>query len=212
MADKVKCAIVSGAPGCNAEFLKNIEPGRFIIAADSGYKYLLKTGLKPDLIIADFDSSERPENLCEIFEFPSEKAYTDTFNCVIYAVENGFKDIEIYNALGSRFDHSYANVLCLDYCRKNDVKCVIKDENNRLTLIENEHILKKEYENFSLFAFLGKAEGVKIEGAYYTQKWYNKDEFDFDFGDQFAVSNFVNSNECKITVKKGTLLLCESNG
>lgn len=212
MAEKVKCSIVSGAPNDCSEYLKkNIDRDSFIIAADSGYTHLLKAKIVPDLIIADFDSSKKPELDTDILVIPTEKASTDTFACVKYAVKEGFKDITIYNAVGSRFDHTLANVYCLDYCRKNGVKCVLKGEKNRISLIEKEYRFKKEYENFSLFAFLEDCEGVRIRGAYYTAGWYDKEALDIKRGDQFGVSNFVDSDECEISLEKGTLLLIESN-
>ena len=213
MAEKVKCTIVSGAPNDCADFLKeNIDRESFIIAADSGYKKLLAAGIMPDLIIADFDSSEKPENLgCEIITFPSEKSYTDTFNCVIYAVQNGFIEIEIFNAVGSRFDHTYGNVLCLEYCRQNGVKCTVVDEHNRLRLIEKEYTFKADYKYFSLFAFLSDCKGVRIKGAKYGADWYNKESLSIKMGEQTALCNCVSDGECTVTLESGVLLLCESN-
>lgn len=213
MADEIKkCTIISGAPGNNADFLKNnVDLSSFIIAADSGYLRLLEAGISPDLVLGDFDSSPKPDIDCEIIMLPVEKAYTDTFECVQLAVGRGYNDITIYNAIGSRFDHTYSNVLCLDYCRKNGAKCRICDESNRLSLITDKITFKKEYDNFSLFAYLEDCSGVKIKGAYYTAEFYDLDALDINQGDQFAQSNFVCDEYCEISLKKGTLLLVESN-
>ena len=37
-----------------------ISEGAFIICADSGYDKALQAGIKPDLILGDFDSLENP--------------------------------------------------------------------------------------------------------------------------------------------------------
>ncbi len=212
MADKVKCTVVSGAPNDCAEFLKErVDKNSFIIAADSGYRVLEKADIKPDLIIADFDSSKRPETECEIITFPIEKSRSDTFNCVVYAVENGFKKIEIFNAIGSRLDHTYANLLCLDYCRKHGAECVIIDAHNRVSLITGEHTFKKDYDFFSLFAFLEDCEGVSIKGAFYTAGWYGKEELSLSQGEQYGLGNYITDEYCTVSVKKGTLLLIEAN-
>lgn len=207
-----KCVIVSGAPCNNPYFIRSkIDNDYFVIAADSGYKVLLEAGIIPNLIIGDFDSADKPSMDCQIVTLPCEKAYCDTFECVQYAVNNGFNEILILNAIGSRVDHTYANILCLDYCRKHGVKCTIENENNRLSLINDRAVIYKEYDNFSLFAYLEDCFGVKIKGAYYTAGFYDKDELDIMQGDQFAVSNFVCDDECEISIKSGTLLLIESN-
>ena len=213
MADEIrKCTIVSGAPNDNIEFLKdNIDLNSYIIAADAGYKKLLKAGIKPDAIVADFDSSKKPDIDCEIITFPIEKAYTDTFNSIIFAKERGFNDITVFFALGGRFDHSYSNILCLDYCRKNSINCALVDDKNRASLITKTRVIKKDYQSFSLFAFLEKCSGVRIKGAHYDQSFYNLDKMDIELFDQFAQSNFVEEDFCEISVEEGTLLLIESN-
>ena len=48
-----------------------------VIAADGGYRYLLKSGVRIDLLVGDFDSLDYvPENI-EINRFPSIKDDTD---------------------------------------------------------------------------------------------------------------------------------------
>jgi thiamine pyrophosphokinase len=213
MANEInKCTVISGAPNDNTKYLsERVDTSSFIICADSGYLRLLKAGIEPNLILGDFDSSPKPNIDCEIVTLPVEKAYTDTFECVQLAVERGYNDITIFNAIGNRFDHTYSNVLILDYCRKNSVKCRICDEHNRLSLITDRAVIKKEYDNFSLFAYLEDCKNVRIKGAYYTAGFYNLDALNINQGDQFAQSNFISEEECEITLEKGTLLLVESN-
>ena len=213
MAEQVKkCVIVSGAPNDNIDFLKeNIDLNAFIIAADSGYLKLKEANIKPNAIVADFDSSNKPDIDCEIITFPVEKAFTDTFNSVILAKERGYNDITIFFAIGNRFDHSYSNVLCLDYCRKNNIKCRIIDDKNRISLIDKRAVIKKEYDYFSLFAFLEDCYGVKIKGAHYNESFFNLDKLDIKRFEQFAQSNYIENDICEITLEKGILLLIESN-
>ncbi|MGN0531583.1 MAG: thiamine diphosphokinase [Eubacterium sp.] len=207
------CTIVSGAPNENINFLKdNIDANSFIIAADSGYIKLQNAGIKPDLIIGDFDSAKRPEIDCEILTFPVEKAYSDTFNCVVEAIDRGYDNIDIYFAIGgNRFDHTYSNLLILEYCRKHNVYCRLIDDNNRLSLIIDQKTIKKEYQFFSIFAYLCNCHGVTIEGAYYDQSFYSLDSMDIMVCDNFAQSNQIIGSECTIRVKDGVLLLVESN-
>lgn len=216
MAEKIKanCTVISGAPDDDLEFIKkNIDISSYIIAADSGYVKCKKIGIIPDLIIGDFDSSKKPNSDAPdgIIQLEVEKAFTDTFTAIRYAVENGAEDITVFGAVGSRIDHTYSNILCLDYCKKHGVKCVIVNKHNRVSLIEGEGFINKDYQWFSLFAFLEDCKGVKISGAHYSEAFYNLDKMDINLGDQFAQSNFVENNFATVTCEKGTLLLIESN-
>ena len=83
--------------------------------------------------------------------------------------------------------------------------------NNRLSLINDKGIVNKEYDNFSLFAYLSSCKGVRIKGAYYTAGFYDKETIDINPNDQFAQSNFVSEDYAEISLDEGTLLLIESN-
>lgn len=208
----VNCTILAGSPERDIDFIKNnIDRESYIICADSGYLNCKKLGITPDLIIGDFDSSDYPDISTEIIKLDSEKAYTDTFHCVLEAVSRGYKNINIFNAIGNRLDHTYSNILCLNYCKVNNVDCCIMNRNNRLSLITNNKIIHKCYKTFSLFAFLEECTGVKIDGAYYTAGFYDKDSLDFKLDSQFGVSNFVCDNYATVSLEKGCLLLIESN-
>lgn len=213
MGNKIKkCTIISGAPNDNISFLyNNVDQSSFIICADSGYVRLIKAGITPNLIIGDFDSSQRPSLDSSVITLPCEKAYCDTFECVQYAVRNGYNDIEIFFALGSRFDHSLANVMSLKYCLDNNVSCKIIDDHNRLSLVSNEYTFTSEYKYFSLFALFGDCMGVSINGARYDQSFYDLNKMNIHQGDQFAVSNEISADKCTISIDEGILLLIESN-
>ena len=206
---KVKCVIVSGSPSGDSEYIKRkIGSGDFVIAADSGYITCLGAGVYPNLVIGDFDSSEKPRGEFELIELPIEKDDTDTFFSVKEAVKRGFKEIEIFCALGGRFDHCYSNLLCLEYCRERGVICRLSDEKNRVCLVEKRICIdSSEYEYFSVFAFLQKASGVSIRGAYYSLNNYELEPWD-----QIGQSNhFKNGEGAEISVDSGIILLIQSN-
>lgn len=207
-----KCSIVCGAPNVNLEFIKNnIDRNSYIIAADSGYLKLLEIGITPNLIMGDFDSSPKPDISCEIISLPVEKDYSDTFYCVRKAVELGFDSIDIFAAIGNRFDHTYSNILCLNYCAEHNVYANIRDDKNRISLIKKKIVFKKDYDYFSIFAYLHDCKGVRIKGAYYTAGFYDKEELDIRVQDNFSQSNFICDDECEISLREGILLLIESN-
>lgn len=205
---KVKCIIISGAPDNDFDFLKEkITDNSYIIAADSGYLKSVAINVIPDLIIGDFDSSPIPDVDTEVIRLPAEKDDTDTFYCVKKAIELGFKEIEILCAIGNRADHNYSNMLCLDYCLKNSIDCSIINRRNKLRLVNDEITIDdSEYKYFSLFAFLGDVKGLSIKDAY-----YELDNVDMKPYEQYAQSNCFKGASVKISVKKGTILLIQSN-
>ena len=208
MGKKIKkCTIVSGAPNSSIQYVsENIDENTFIIAADSGYEKCLRTDVVPNLIIGDFDSSKYPDLDCDVLKLPCEKDDTDTFYCVKKAIELGYNHITIMCAIGNRFDHTYSNILGLDYCNKNNVYCEIVDDHNRISLITGSKEIDKSYRYFSLFAYLCDTSGVNIKGA-----GYNVDNIEILRFHQFAQSNYVKDEKATVTVKNGPLLLVESN-
>ena len=204
----MRCVIVSGAPDNDIQYLKNrLDRSAFIIAADSGYKNCLKAGVVPDLIIGDFDSASCPQFGSRVIRLPVEKDDTDTFYCVKEAINRGYDEIELFCAIGDRVDHTYSNILCLEYCRQNGIKCSISNAKNKIMLVEDCFELEEEYYHFfSVFAFFGVARGVSVKGAY-----YELDNADLQPEDQLAQSNHFNGGKVKISVKEGKILLILSN-
>ena len=67
-----------------------------IIAADAGYLNVQKAGLRPDVIIGDFDSSKKPNTDTPIETFPILKDDTDTMLAIKYGFNSGYKRFAIY--------------------------------------------------------------------------------------------------------------------
>ena len=115
-----KCAIIAGGDMPDKEQYKSYEYWeRFdcIICADSGYYTAKKLGIKPDIITGDFDSftEELPKDVEIIASIP-EKDDTDTLMAVKKAIELGYKNIDLFGALGgSRIEHTIANIQTMIY-------------------------------------------------------------------------------------------------
>lgn len=202
-----KCAIISGAPEDNLSYYSKYLNDRFIICADSGYKKCLRYGASPDLIIGDFDSSDKPDINCELVILNPRKDYTDTFHCVMEAVSRGYNDIVILGGIGSRIDHTYANIMSVVYCAERNIRCHLVNEKNELTAVSGEIVIKKgDFKYFSLFALFEKCEGLSIIGAE-----YDLDCVDIEPSCQITLSNEFKDDEVKITIEKGKIILIFSN-
>lgn len=204
----MKITIVSGAPGQNAQFLKNnIDRKSFIIAADSGYLICKEAEIRPDLIIGDFDSSKKPDTDINILQLPHIKDDTDTFYCIKEAVKRNADEIEIFCALGGRVDHALSNILSLDYCLENNVKASIIGEKCVLSLHNKGfEVNKSKFKYFSLFAIGADVKGLSIKGAAYNLDGYTLSPFS-----SLGQSNECKDNTVKIEFENGVILLVLSN-
>ena len=149
-----KCAVITGAPENDINYYHSYLIDRYIISADSGFEKCVNIGIKPDLIIGDFDSSAKPDTDIETITLPVMKDDTDTFFAVKEAVKRGYNDIIILGGIGSRVDHTYSNILSLNYCNDLRVSAMLVNRSNRIRILNSSCVIKKDgYNYLSLFAF-----------------------------------------------------------
>ena len=209
MGKKVEnCVIISGAPEDDLDYYRTyLNEASFIICADSGYKKCQPLSVVPNLIVGDFDSADKPDIDCEIISLQVRKDDTDTFHCVKEAISRGFTNIIILSGIGSRIDHTYSNILSVNYCFDRNINCSLINKNNKISVISGKTIIdNSDYKHFSLFALFDKCEGISI-----VNSLYELDNVDLYPSDQFTQSNGFKDNTCEIIIKKGKLLLIQSN-
>ncbi len=188
------------------------EDGDIIIAADSGYRNAKLLGVKPTVLLGDFDSLPREElneaaDGAEVITVPAEKDFTDTQLAVKTALEKGANEIIIIGGLDGRLDHTLSNLAILEDMHSKKVRAVIADGNNRARYLENDSIIimKSGYKYISLLAIGEKVKGVTVEGCKYPLKNATlTDRY------QYAVSNEIEGNCTFISVRKGAILIIES--
>ena len=183
----------------------NPEQGDMIIAADAGYLNVQRAGLKPDIIIGDFDSSEKPETDAPIETFPVLKDDTDTMLAIKHGFNSGYKRFAIYGGIGGeRTDHTIANIQSLAYIVDHGGEGVLVGENERFVLIKNSRVTlhSEKGRTLSVFAYGGVAEGISIKGAVYETENLTLSPF-FPLG----VSNKFKENSVSVGVKKGCILI-----
>ena len=201
-----RCIIVSGGDFSPAEGLR---PGEdFVIACDRGYTYCSRLGLKPDLLISDFDSYAGPVDASvPVNAYASEKDDTDTMLAVRCAIAQGFDEVLFCCALGGRLDHLIANLQALVFARKHSVRASLRSEETEITALMNETALfpRREGWSLSVFAADGPCRGVCIRGAKYPLE-------DAEILPSFpiGVSNQWAGEQAEIAVKEGILLVVQS--
>lgn len=98
-------------------FYKAIAKGKFCIAVDGGLSFFQKTGLKPRMIVGDFDSIKRDPRRefpkSEIALFPVNKDKTDTQLAIEAAIKHGATAIDIVQPIFGEADHFTGNLMLL---------------------------------------------------------------------------------------------------
>ena len=74
----MKRCVIIGAVEIDFPAANLIRDTDFVICADRGWQNALKMGIKPDMIVGDFDSHENPHLDTETIVLPCEKDDTDT--------------------------------------------------------------------------------------------------------------------------------------
>lgn len=116
-----------------------IEKDDFVICADIGLKTAERFGVRPSLVIGDFDSY--PDGRLysgEKLVLPVEKDDTDTHFAVRYALDRGFDEIVIVGGIGGeRIDHTFANIATLRYIYERGARGYITTDRVRIDFLEN---------------------------------------------------------------------------
>lgn len=198
---------IFGAGDLYAESLQ-LKENRYIIAADGGIHHLNKLGIKPDITLGDFDSSDITDIPSYSKVFPKEKDVTDMFIAINHAVESGHTEIEIYGGFGGmRIDHSFANIATLKYFAEKGIKIIFHGNKQTVTAISS---LAKSSISFdknkkgyiSVLSLTDKSEGVNLKGLKYTL-----DDYTLESGYPLGVSNEFIGSDSEISVGNGTLLI-----
>lgn len=204
----VDCIIIGGAD-MNTECVdRSSFDEKYIICADRGVAHAQKIGVKPDLIVGDFDSlGFVPQTDCRIMQFKPEKDDTDLMIALKEAIKLGFKDILIYAALGGRLDHTFASIQTLAYALEHGAKAQLVSESDIAELfIPGEYSIKcKERYSMSLFSYSEKVTGLTIKGAKYEVT-----DVDLDCSFPLGVSNEIIGSEAAISFEGGRLLVIQS--
>lgn len=182
-----------------------------VICADGASNRLRCMDIIPDYILGDLDSIDDEtlkyfeEKNVEFIKFNPEKDYSDTHICIDFLKEKGFLEIDIFGALGGRWDHSISNLGLMYYAYENHIKISLIDRYDRALICgEGEYVSqKKEHQYFSIFAVFEDAQ-VTLRGVKYPL-----DEYNLRRGESIGLSNEY-IQDCIVEIKKGSAIIIES--
>lgn len=216
-----RCLIIAGGEW-NQEFASCYMNRKYegkkpelVIAADSGLHGLHRMGICPDILLGDYDSVstevltqyEADERIIRM-QYPEEKDYTDSHLAIMTAIEQGAAEICILGAVGTRMDHTLANVGLLKLCLEAGVKAELVDTHNRIRMMDQQLFLQRQ-EQFgryvSLLPFTERVTGITLQGFRYPLR-----EADMELGISRGVSNEITEERAEIRIRTGLLLVIES--
>lgn len=200
-----RCVIVGGADIADYDRLRScINENDFFIFCDSGLKHVQPLGVKPSLIVGDFDSHENPLLDIETIVLPCEKDDTDTVYGIKQAIARGIDEYLLIGVVGARLDHTLGNVSMLLYLDSLGKKGRIIDDYSEMEIVSSSPaLIENSYAFFSLLNISGTARGITVSGAKYPLE---NGEITCEY--QYGISNEVVKGEtAKVSVKEGRLLL-----
>ncbi|HBX24464.1 MAG TPA: thiamine diphosphokinase [Desulfotomaculum sp.] len=213
----MRCVIITGGTIEDLQWLSGVIKERDrIICVDGGAKYAAALKLIPDIIIGDMDSLAHQEldRLASlgaaVREYPPDKDDTDTALAVAEALSGSPEEIIIVGALGTRFDHSLANVHLLRVALDWGIQARIINEYNEISLV-SPHLPTvvngRPGELFSLLPLTEEVTGVNVKGA----RW-PLENATFRIGNPYGVSNRLAAGKVVISLDSGLLLLIRTSG
>ncbi len=201
----MRAIIIGGADIGDCDRAKSfITEDDFVIYCDCGLRHEEKLGRKPDLIIGDFDSHEKPQTDCETITLPHMKDDTDTVYAVKEVIKRGFDSCLMLGVTGGRFDHTAGNISALLMLENAGVNAAIADDFSEMEVLgENEKSISDTYPYFSLLTVFGKVSGINIKDALYPLENASM-EPDYQYG----ISNEpLPGKTARVSVSQGRMLL-----
>ena len=199
----MRAVIITGGRITDYAYIKSqIRNTDTIICADSGYNHAIKMGVRPSIVLGDFDSISHIPTDIKILQYPSKKDETDTEIAIDYARENGFTDFLLLAATGTRIDHSLTNILLLKNFVERGEKAMLIDEHNKIMLTNTKLNLEAQPGEIVSLVPLTTCYGVCTKSLEYPLY-----EATLQVGKGLGVSNIIASENATVSLEKGLLLV-----
>jgi thiamine pyrophosphokinase len=185
-----------------------IEETDFIVCADGGIRHALGMGIIPHVVMGDFDSllpevkSALSETRCQFYEYPEEKDMTDTELALSYCLEKDPEEIIFMGVLGTRYDHSLANILLLAEIPSGIRVKIINEQNEIMLLKEKLYLQGEPGDIVSIIPISRELTGVTTGGLKYMLR--NETLY---LGSSRSISNEMVGYEATIEIKEGLALV-----
>jgi len=210
--------VVAGGAKEEEDFhaLVRVEGGKaeevIFIGADEGALWLVEHGFRPTMAVGDFDTvgDEGLQRLAAVRIprriFARDKDVTDTDLAVEAAREFQPDVLIVYGGIGTRFDHTLANVHLLYRLVRHGCRAYLADPHNRIHLFgPGTHILRSTFPFVSLLPWSEEVQGITLRGFRYPLE-----NATLTWGTSRGISNELLASNGEIRVCEGYLLVVES--
>jgi len=175
-----QAVVVIGGGTLTQRALDAVRPEATVIAADSGLDHAVAAGLRPHVLVGDFDSISAAGRMwayaheLEIHEHPVDKDLTDAELAIRRALDApDLRQLLVIGGLDDpadqRFDHLLGMLLALGHpllAGVGSVKAVLADTQFQMMHPGKHTVLDLEAgQTFSLLALHGPCRGVTVNGA-----------------------------------------------
>ncbi|CAM4411350.1 thiamine diphosphokinase [Paenibacillus phoenicis] len=209
----VNRVLIFAGGGLDPGMLREVRSDDFLIGADRGALFLVEHGMKPHLAVGDFDSVNEEEldriRSCSkelVICDPIDKDLTDTELAFDLAVQRNPAEIVLTGVIGTRLDHTLANIHMLLRAAEQGITCAIWDEHNYITLCGSVcQVEDRGYTYVSLLPLTPVVTGITLEGFMYPL-----DNATLRIGQSLAVSNQLAAPVGTVHVNEGWLLIIHS--
>jgi thiamine pyrophosphokinase len=193
--------------------LSELQQADLLVGSDRGALFLVRHGYAPDIALGDFDSVTETElgevragSKAFIDCDPVDKDLTDTEMAFDWAIAQNPTEIKLLGALGTRFDHSLANIHLLRKGVERGISCKIIDAYNEVVLIDRPaSIIKGSYTHVSLLPLSIEVTGITLRGFLYPLQ-----KATLMIGQSLGISNVLLAEQGRVEIDSGLLLVIQS--
>ena len=202
-----RCVILSAGPVNDAQALRPyLREDDWFIAADGGLRLAKALGVRPKILVADFDSMAEDKAAGaadEVVRLPVEKDWTDTMAAAMLALEQGCREFLLLGCTGGRLDHTMANIAVLLYLQQHGADAWLRDGQNSLRLYfpGNYRIPVQADCHFSLIPYGGEVRGITLKNAKYPLE-----DAVLEMNSTLGISNEFTDFPLEILFREGVLM------
>ena len=208
----MNCVIVANAPDLDlGPYHAVVAAAELLIAADGGATSLLRANLLPNIVIGDLDSLDQAGHAAlaahqvELRRYPREKDETDFELALLFAAEQGATRIDVFGALGGRWDHTLANVWLLAHPALLGSQVRLLADQQVLSLVRTQAVIEGQRgDTVSLIPLTPEVHGVTTSGLQYPLE-----QATLHANQARGVSNVLLEPPGKVSVTEGLLILVQ---